>query len=63
MKHGNKEDKRAKILMKWHAAVYTIMFAIKNKHKYEKEQRSKFYAEKWRERDDDLNDFCYSKES
>lgn len=37
MKHKSKDDPRAKILMKFHAGVYTAMFAIRNKHKYEKE--------------------------
>lgn len=34
--------------MNFHRAVYTIMFAIRNKHKMEKKQRSRYYANLWK---------------
>jgi len=38
--------------MKFHAGVYTAMFAIRNKNRYEKELRSKTYAALWKDEND-----------
>ncbi|KRX07193.1 hypothetical protein PPERSA_00350 [Pseudocohnilembus persalinus] len=53
---GVTDDPKTKILMDFHRAVYTIMFAIRNKHKMEKKQRSRYYANLWKKEDNEMDE-------
>lgn len=50
------QPKKKEKFQQWHQAVYIIMFAIRNKHKAEKQKRSDDYAKIFVKNEDDSSE-------